>query len=101
MRCSISRRIRRRLEASISEDHEHLYKLMEANKMKPCQITVNLREFKGQRFLDVTGYQPVRLQLRQPASSCQLDMTISIEQQLTVALWFVASFLCGLALGRW
>ena len=47
------------LEASISEDHEHLYKLMEANKMKPCQITVNLREFKGQRFLDVTGYQPM------------------------------------------
>jgi hypothetical protein len=31
---------------------------MEANKMKPCQITVNMREFKGQRFLDVTGYQP-------------------------------------------
>ena len=47
------------LEASISEDREHLYKLMEANKMKPCQITVNLREYKGQRFLDVTGYQPV------------------------------------------
>ena len=46
------------LEASISEDHESIYKLMEANKMKPCQITVNLREFKGQRFLDVTGYQP-------------------------------------------
>ena len=43
------------LEASISEDRESLYKLMEANKMKPCQITVNLREFKGQRFLDVTG----------------------------------------------
>jgi hypothetical protein len=47
------------LEASVSEDREHLYKLMEANKMKPCQITVNLREYKGQRFLDVTGYQPV------------------------------------------
>ena len=47
------------LEASISEDHESLYKLMEANKMKPCQITVNMREFKGQRFLDVTGYQPM------------------------------------------
>jgi hypothetical protein len=47
------------LEASISEDHEQLYKLMEANKMKPCQIIVNLREFKGQRFLDVTGYQPM------------------------------------------
>jgi hypothetical protein len=31
---------------------------MEANKMKPAQITVNMREFKGQRFLDVTGYQP-------------------------------------------
>jgi hypothetical protein len=31
---------------------------MEANKMKPAQITVNLREFKGQRFLDVTAYQP-------------------------------------------
>jgi hypothetical protein len=28
-------------------------------------------------------------------------MTMSIEQQLTVALWYVASFLCGLALGRW
>ena len=26
--------------------------------MKPAQITVNMREFKGQRFLDVTGYQP-------------------------------------------
>ena len=50
------------LEASISEDHEHLYKLMEANKMKPCQITVNMREFKGQRFLDVTGYQPTSSQ---------------------------------------
>ena len=47
------------LEASISEDHEHLYRLMESNKMKPCQITVNLREFKGQRFLDVTAYQPM------------------------------------------
>ena len=45
------------LEASISEDHEHLYRLMETNKMKPCQITVNMREFKGQRFLDVTAYQ--------------------------------------------
>lgn len=47
------------LEASISDDHEPLYKLMEANKMKPAQVTVNLREFKGQRFLDVTAYQPV------------------------------------------
>ncbi|MDK2742865.1 MAG: hypothetical protein NDI90_08105 [Nitrospira sp. BO4] len=47
------------LEASISEDHESLYKLMEANKMKAAQVTVNLREFKGQRFLDVTGYQPM------------------------------------------
>ena len=47
------------LEASVSEDREPLYKLMEANKMKPCQITVNLREFKGQRFLDVTAYQPM------------------------------------------
>ena len=47
------------LEANISEDHEHLYRLMETNKMKPCQITVNLREFKGQRFLDVTAYQPM------------------------------------------
>ena len=47
------------LEASVSEDHEQLYKLMEANKMKPCQIIVNLREYKGQRFLDVIGYQPV------------------------------------------
>jgi hypothetical protein len=26
--------------------------------MKPAQITVNMREFKGQRFLDVTAYQP-------------------------------------------
>ena len=47
------------LEASVSDDHESLYRLMEANKMKPCQIVVNLREYKGQRFLDVTGYQPV------------------------------------------
>jgi hypothetical protein len=47
------------LEASISEDHEHLYKLMDANKMKPAHITVNLREYKGQRFLDVTAYQPI------------------------------------------
>ena len=46
------------LEASVSEDHAHIYKQMEANKMKPCQITVNMREFKGQRFLDVTAYQP-------------------------------------------
>lgn len=47
------------LEASISDDHEALYKLMEANKMKPAHVTVNLREFKGQRFLDVTAYQPI------------------------------------------
>ena len=47
------------LEANISEDHEHLYKLMDANKMKACQITVNLREYKGQRFLDVLAYQPI------------------------------------------
>jgi hypothetical protein len=58
--CSISKRIRRRSKpVSVSDDHEHLYKQMEANKMKPAQITVNLREFKGQRFLDVTAYQPV------------------------------------------
>jgi hypothetical protein len=47
------------LEASISDDYESLYKLMEANKMKLAQVTVNLREFKGQRFLDVTAYQPI------------------------------------------
>ena len=47
------------LEASISEDHEQLYKLMDANKMKPAQVTINLREYKGQRFLDVTAYHPV------------------------------------------
>ena len=47
------------LEASISEDHEHLFKMMDANKMKPAQVTINLREYKGQRFLDVTAYQPV------------------------------------------
>jgi len=47
------------LEASISDEHEPLYKLMEANKMKSAQVTVNLREFKGQRFLDVTAYQPI------------------------------------------
>ena len=45
------------LEASISDEHEHLYKLMEANKMKP-HLTVNLREYKGQRFIDVLGYSP-------------------------------------------
>jgi hypothetical protein len=47
------------LEASISEDHEHLYKLMDANKMKPAHVTVNVREYKGQRFIDVTAYQPM------------------------------------------
>jgi hypothetical protein len=47
------------LEASISEEHEHLYKLMDANRMKPAHVTVNLREYKGQRFIDVTSYQPV------------------------------------------
>ena len=47
------------LEASVSDEHESLYKLMEANKMKQAQVTVNLREFKGQRFLDVTAYQPI------------------------------------------
>jgi hypothetical protein len=26
--------------------------------MKPCHLTVNLREYKGQRFIDVTGYAP-------------------------------------------
>jgi hypothetical protein len=58
MPCSIFEEDTSTLEASISEDHEHIYKQMEANKMKPCQIIVNMREFKGQRFLDVTGYQP-------------------------------------------
>lgn len=47
------------VEASISDEHEHLFKLMEANKMKPAHVTVNLREYKGQRFIDVTGYQPI------------------------------------------
>ncbi len=47
------------LEASVSDEHESLYKLMEANKMKLAHVTINLREYKGQRFLDVTGYQPV------------------------------------------
>src|SRR5215207_7150030 len=47
------------LEASILEDHEHLFKMMDANKMKPAQVTINLREYKGQRFLDVTAYQPL------------------------------------------
>lgn len=56
------------LEASISDDHEHLYKQMEAHKMKPCQITVNLREFKGQRFIDVLGYSPTGSVAVPPAS---------------------------------
>jgi hypothetical protein len=47
------------LEASISDEHEHLYKLMDTNKMKPAHVTVNVREYKGQRFIDVTGYQPI------------------------------------------
>ena len=47
------------LEASVSDEYEHLYKLMDANKMKPAHVTINLREYKGQRFLDVTGYQPM------------------------------------------
>ena len=47
------------LEASVSDEHEALYKLMDANKMKPAHVTINLREYKGQRFLDVTGYQPM------------------------------------------
>ena len=34
------------LEASISDEHEHLYKLMEANKMKPCHLTVNLQRIQ-------------------------------------------------------
>ena len=46
------------LEASISDEHEHLYRLMEANKMKPCHLMVNLRAYKGQRFIDVLGYSP-------------------------------------------
>jgi hypothetical protein len=46
------------LEASISDEHEHLYTLMASNKMKPCHLTVNLREYKGQRFIDVIGYSP-------------------------------------------
>ena len=47
------------LEASVSDEHEALYKLMDANKMKLAHVTINLREYKGQRFLDVTGYQPI------------------------------------------
>ena len=54
------------LEASISD--EHLYKLMEANKMKPCHLTVNLREYKGQRFIDVLGYSPTGSVALPPAS---------------------------------
>ena len=27
--------------------------------MKPAHVTINLREYKGQRFLDVTAYQPL------------------------------------------
>lgn len=54
------------LEASISDEHEPLYKQMEANRMKPAQVTVNLREYKGQRFLDVIAYQPVG---HQPAAA--------------------------------
>jgi len=57
------------LEASISDEHEHLYKLMEGNKMKPCHLTVNLREYKGQRFIDVTGYAPTGVVSLQPAST--------------------------------
>lgn len=56
------------LEASISEEHEHLYKLMDANKMKPAHVTVNLREYKGQRFVDVTSYQPLGLSGKEPAT---------------------------------
>ena len=47
------------LEASVSDEHESLYRLMDANKMKPAHVTINLREYKGQRFLDVTAYQPM------------------------------------------
>jgi hypothetical protein len=57
------------LEASISDGHEHLYKLMEANKMKQAHVTVNLREYKGQRFIDVTGYAPTGAVSIPPAST--------------------------------
>ena len=45
------------LEANISEDHEALYKQMEANKMKLGPGHGRSREFKGQRPIDVTGYR--------------------------------------------
>jgi hypothetical protein len=57
------------LEASISDEHEHLYKLMEANKMKPYHLTGNLREYKGQRFIDVTGYAPIGAVSLSPANT--------------------------------
>lgn len=47
------------LEVNISEEHEALYKQMDANRMKPAHVTLNLREYKGQRFIDVIGYQAI------------------------------------------
>jgi hypothetical protein len=41
---------------------------MDANKMKSCHLTVNLREYKGQRFIDVTGYSPTGGVALPPAS---------------------------------
>ena len=57
------------VEASVSDEHEHLFKLMDANKMKPAHVTVNLREYKGQRFIDVTGYQPIGAGAAAPAGN--------------------------------
>ena len=36
--------------------------------MKPCHLTVNLREYKGQRFIDVLGYSPTGSVALPPAS---------------------------------
>lgn len=45
------------LELNVPESSEPLLKQMENNFMKPCRVTISIREFKGVRFVDLVGYQ--------------------------------------------
>jgi hypothetical protein len=45
------------LELNVPESSEPLLKQMENHFMRPCRVTISVREFKGVRFVDLVGYQ--------------------------------------------
>jgi len=47
------------IEVNVSDEHEHLLKLMAGHELKPCRVTINLREYKGVKFVDLLEYAPV------------------------------------------